>query len=359
MIDALLFDESPIAISPTLCRVLGLSEAVFLQQLYFRLHQKHSNPKTYAKYRVDGMDWVYWTQKELVAEIPLGKSFGPHRRVIDRLREMGILLVRQLKAADWDHTNHYSIDYHKLEEEISRLTNSDVSINMKHLHRSARLMLIDGNNSTASLSTHDAGHTTENTTKILTESSIQKLTTTQRGNIKLHPVCEEHRLVIEKAVSGLDDELAQQVADEIAGAMVSAENGERPKIRGFPGWVKAVANSARSGTFCFQQGKSIARARQNQKRKLELAVVQAQTESANEKARTARNQAIEELLTSAPQDKLEEFAQLVGQNPSLQNSRQRTATVESVLQRRLPSGPLERSVVTTTLALQIPDNPQP
>lgn len=56
---ALLFDESPIAISPTLCRALGLPEAVFLQQLYFRLHQKHSNPTTYAKYRVDGMDWVF------------------------------------------------------------------------------------------------------------------------------------------------------------------------------------------------------------------------------------------------------------------------------------------------------------
>ena len=355
---ALLFDESPIAISPTLCRALGLPEAVFLQQLYFRLHQKHSNPTTYAKYRVDGMDWVFWTQKELVAEIPLGKSFGPHRRVIDRLREMGILLVRQLKAADWDHTNHYSIDYRKLEEEISRLTNSDVSINMKHLHRSARLMLIDGNESAASVSMSDTVHITENTTKILTESPFQRTTTTQHANIKLHSVCQEYRFVIEKAVSGLDDELAQQVADEIAGAMVSAENGERPKIRGFPGWIKAVANSARNGTFCFQHGKPIARARQNQKRKIELAVVQEQTESANEEARTARNKAIEDLLTSAPQDKLEEFAQLVSQSPSLQNSRQRTATVESVLQRRLPSGPLERSVVTTTLAPLIPDNPQ-
>jgi len=67
-----------------------------------------------------------------------------------------------LKAADWDHTNHYSIDYRKLEEEISRLTNSDVSINMKHLHRSARLMLIDGNESAASVSMPDTVHITEN-----------------------------------------------------------------------------------------------------------------------------------------------------------------------------------------------------
>lgn len=356
---ALLFDESPIAISPTLCRALGLPEAVFLQQLYFRLHQKHSNPRVYAKYRVDGMDWVYWTQKELVAEIPLGKSFGPHRRVIDRLSEMGILLVRQLKASDWDHTNHYSIDYLKLEEAISRLTNSDVSINMKHLHRSARLMLIDGNESAASDSMHDAVHTTENKTEILTESPFQKTTTTQHGKLVLHPVCDEYRIVIEKAVSGLDDKLAQQVADEIAGAIVSAENGERPKIQGFPGWIKAVAKSARNGTFCFQQGKPIAQARQNQKRKLELAVIQERTESTTEDARITRNKAIEELLTSVPQDKLEEFAQLVGQSPSLQNFRQRTVTVESVLQRRIPSGPLERSVVMTTLATQIPDISQP
>ena len=106
---ALLYNEPPIAVSPTLCRLLGLPEAVFLQQLHFRLQLKRSDPKTYEKYRVDGLDWVYWTQQQLIVEIPLGRTADTHKRVIKRLRALGVLLVRQLRVADWDRTNFYQI----------------------------------------------------------------------------------------------------------------------------------------------------------------------------------------------------------------------------------------------------------
>ncbi len=359
----LLYDEPPIAVSPTLCRILGVQEAVFLQQLHFRLSLKKADPVTYERYRVDGMDWVYWTYDQLLREIPIGKSNDPHKRIIKRLRQMGILLVRQLKAAEWDRTNYYSIDYRVLFSLVGPPATADASIGGNATDRDADKPQVDQGKRRRSKGGAATGHTTEIATESDSEISYGRTTTTTAlsaaAAIEFHPRCEEYRGLIEPAIAGLPEKLAQQVADEIAGAMMAAEKGLRAEIQGLHGWIHAVASSAHNGKFCFQHGKPIARERANQKRKLEQAIIREQAESASEVDRIARNQAVEEFLALAPADRLEELAQVIGRSPSLQNSRQRTATMESVLQRRLPSGPLERSVVTTTMASLIPGNPQP
>ncbi len=112
---SVLFDEPPIAISPTLCRVLGLASAVFLQQLHYRIQQKVAAPDRYADHFINDRFWVYWTSDDLLREIPLGRSIEPHRRVVKDLRTIGVLIVEKHRAAIWDRTNFYTIDYSQLE----------------------------------------------------------------------------------------------------------------------------------------------------------------------------------------------------------------------------------------------------
>jgi len=117
----LLFDEGPIAVCRSAARLLGLPEAVFLQQLHYRLHTKMQDPKAYASYYIDGRFWVRWTMTELHKEIPLGKSDDPFKRVIRRLRDLGVLLVERHSQNKWNHTNFYSINYEALDALVAQI----------------------------------------------------------------------------------------------------------------------------------------------------------------------------------------------------------------------------------------------
>ena len=351
---ALLYNEPPIAVSPTLCRLLGLAEAVFLQQLHFRLQLKRSAPRTYEKYRVNGRDWVYWTQQELIAEIPLGKSGDPHKRVIRELRELGLLLVEQLHAAKWDRTNFYTIDYDAFDDWLRSQEMDTVSIGGNSTHREVALPPIGERDRHQSNCGGATGHTTEIATETCIENSSGRTTTTSANTIEFHPACEEYRGVIGPAILGLPEKLAQQVVDEIAGALVAAEKGQRTAIQGLHGWIQAVANSARNGKFCFQQGKPIARERKKRLSDAQKAVTQEKSEAIKAVAQRARNKAVEDFLATAPDVQLRKLAALAELNPGFLNPRQRSAAVESILQRRMPNGPLERSVVTSTVASFVP-----
>lgn len=123
----LLLDEAPIAISPTLARIFGLPEAVFLQQIHYWLHLKNNDPKSYRNHFIAGRYWVHWTMAELRNHVPLGKSDDPYKRVTRKLRELGILLVERHKQSSWVQTNHYSIDYNAFDAEVSRRCDSPKS----------------------------------------------------------------------------------------------------------------------------------------------------------------------------------------------------------------------------------------
>jgi hypothetical protein len=111
----LLFDEPPIALSPTLARTIGLPEAVFLQQLHYWLAHKARDPARYKDYFISGRPWVKWTQEELLQQVPLGRSTEPHKRVIRVLKELDILLVEQHLRSNWNQSNFYSLNYAALD----------------------------------------------------------------------------------------------------------------------------------------------------------------------------------------------------------------------------------------------------
>ncbi len=62
---ALLINEPPIGVSPTLMWVFGTGPAVFLQQLHYFLNVKRKDPDRYRDSFIDGRYWVHWTMPGL------------------------------------------------------------------------------------------------------------------------------------------------------------------------------------------------------------------------------------------------------------------------------------------------------
>lgn len=180
----LLFDEGPIAVSRFAARLLGLQEAVFLQQLHYRLHMKMQDPKAYSSYYIDGRYWVRWTMEELHKEIPLGKSDDPFKRVIRRLRDLGVLLVERHSQNKWDHTNFYSISYEVLDALVAQSREPADSIGGDATDPSSDKNCTDEADIDESIGGDATDHYSKNSTKtsVKTTTTSKGTTTESQGN---------------------------------------------------------------------------------------------------------------------------------------------------------------------------------
>ena len=336
----LLYNEPPIAVSPSLCHLLGLPEAVFLQQLHYRLHQKASDPRTYEKYMVDGRHWVYWTQQELMREIPLGRSIDPHKRVIRRLRNAGILLVRQLQASDWNHTNHFSIDYDVFERLIQTGNLAESPIGGKATNRSEGKPPIDEEESHQSA----GGNATNQYTETTTESSTET-TTTGDAPLELHPITESYLALIEKSVVGLSGELAQAIADEAAGTLLAIRDEGREPIHSLHRWIQSLVKAAQDGKFFQDKGYAVAAARKEARRKAQLAAAEAIAREVGSARRNARIAGAGLRLMKLDEPDLMKLADAVGNASALCNGQSRTSIREAVLRRMMPISRIEESIL--------------
>lgn len=101
----LLIDEPPLQVIPALAAVVGLNEAIILQQLHYwarRSTQTH-----------EGHLWVYNTLGQWRAQFPFW-SEDTIKRTFRRLREQGLVVVAQLAPDTRNRTNWYRIDYDAL-----------------------------------------------------------------------------------------------------------------------------------------------------------------------------------------------------------------------------------------------------
>lgn len=104
----LLLNESPLVVQPSLAVLLGLNEALVLQQIHYWL-----NPKFNKNYE-EGRHWVHKTYRQWTMELPFF-SEKTMRRVITNLERQGLLLSRSL-ARRFNRTKSYTIDYEVLED---------------------------------------------------------------------------------------------------------------------------------------------------------------------------------------------------------------------------------------------------
>lgn len=104
--DNLLLDERPLLVMPRLATLIGLNEAIVLQQVHYWLKQKEQRQQDY----IDGHYWVYNTYEQWQEQFPFW-SIMTIRRTITKLENKGLLIVGNHNKAGFDKTKWYSIDY--------------------------------------------------------------------------------------------------------------------------------------------------------------------------------------------------------------------------------------------------------
>jgi hypothetical protein len=107
----LLIAESPLIILPSLAKLLGVNEAIFLQQVHYWLGKSTTVHQ--------GAKWTYNTVQQWAEQLQIF-SVATVERVVAKLKKSGVLLVEKLNSNKSDRTNFYSINYRKLADLLGK-----------------------------------------------------------------------------------------------------------------------------------------------------------------------------------------------------------------------------------------------
>ena len=101
----LLIQESPLQVLPTLAKVIGLNEAIIVQQVHYWLTGKSGKV-------IEGRRWIYNGYKEWREQFPFW-SDDTITRAFRSAEKRGVLLSRQEKS--FNRKKWYTLDYDTLE----------------------------------------------------------------------------------------------------------------------------------------------------------------------------------------------------------------------------------------------------
>lgn len=113
-ISNLLLDEHPLQVMPTLATLIGLNEAIILQQVHYWLKHKEKSGQDY----IDGHYWVYNTYKQWQKQFPFW-HVNTLQRAFTSLEKKGLLISSNYNKAGFDKTKWYTIDYNTYEAMVS------------------------------------------------------------------------------------------------------------------------------------------------------------------------------------------------------------------------------------------------
>jgi len=148
----ILYDESPLVVNPELAKLIGINEAIILQQVHYWLV---INEK--ADHNIqDGYYWTYNTYEQWHEQFPFW-SKNTIIRAIQRLEKNGFLISANYNKMTQDKTKWYRIDYEALPILSSPSTHTGKSKKPKRVA------------SVSKMSTALPETTTETTTKTSTE----------------------------------------------------------------------------------------------------------------------------------------------------------------------------------------------
>lgn len=103
----LLTGDYPLIASPTIAKAYGTASANFLQKLHYCLQNSKD-----AKLNMGKKYWFH-SFEDWVKTIGL-YSVPTIKRVVKKLSDEGIIIVKKLSAKSWLQTNFYTINYQKL-----------------------------------------------------------------------------------------------------------------------------------------------------------------------------------------------------------------------------------------------------
>lgn len=102
----LLIDDYPIQVLPKLAELIGLNEAIVLQQIHYWLNN--------SKHKYDGKTWIFNSYPEWQKQFPFW-SLITIKRTIYSLEKQNLLLIGNYNKAKFDKTKWYAINYQTIE----------------------------------------------------------------------------------------------------------------------------------------------------------------------------------------------------------------------------------------------------
>ncbi|WP_423673658.1 DnaD domain protein [Staphylococcus aureus] len=102
----LLIDDYPIQVLPKLAELIGLNEAIVLQQIHYWLNN--------SKHKYDGKTWIFNSYPEWQKQFPFW-SLITIKRTIYSLEKQNLLLIGNYNKAKFDKTKWYTINYQTIE----------------------------------------------------------------------------------------------------------------------------------------------------------------------------------------------------------------------------------------------------
>lgn len=110
--DKLLVNEPPLQVLPTLAQIIGLNEAIILQQIHY-----WQDPRFNVGRDVDGVKWIRNSYRDWQASNFPFWSHMTIKRSCDKLVSLGILIQRDdLNSRAYDKTTWVTLDYNTLDE---------------------------------------------------------------------------------------------------------------------------------------------------------------------------------------------------------------------------------------------------
>lgn len=113
MSSKLLLKERPLLVNPKLAELIGLNEAIILQQIEYWLEVKRKKKDT--NFFIDGSWWTYNSYRAWHEQFPFW-SRRTIRRALNRLEAQGIIRTANYNKMGADRTKWYTIDYKKLDQ---------------------------------------------------------------------------------------------------------------------------------------------------------------------------------------------------------------------------------------------------
>jgi hypothetical protein len=107
----LLIKEPPLQVLPTLAKLIGLNEAIILQQLHYWVENKNSA----GEIDDDGNKWIYNSYPEWKKDNFPFWSVSTIKRAFLNLEKGKLVISAQLKANQRDMTKYYRINYELLD----------------------------------------------------------------------------------------------------------------------------------------------------------------------------------------------------------------------------------------------------
>lgn len=130
----LLFDEQPIVIDRVIAKIIGLNEAIIIQQVHYWLKNNeaiHRSGKSKINHFHDGRFWTFNSVQEWHENEFSFWSVDTVKRTLAKLVKMGIFITGNYNAKKWDRTLWYSIDYDKLNVMVAEMKSENALIGAK------------------------------------------------------------------------------------------------------------------------------------------------------------------------------------------------------------------------------------